>query len=183
MVCIIISMIFCLVLPINGALNYVRCIYEDYACYMYRDIFSWTDDDDAAIVGFITIPSLIIIYAAFLHYALIALRRPMKHKSRILPIFDFNRGFLRKLGRILSYICIYTMPLLIPLGIYVVYNTKCDPESYVCNEIPSFLVYLFPAALMFGALLFSIFYIIYLKKMWHRKKNNYRDDTEDWFIC
>ena len=81
------------------------------------------------------------------------------------------------------------MPWLIPIGIYVVYNTKRisdDPGEIFSNETFSAFVYLLPLVLAFGAWLFFNFYIIYfVKKIIIRKKKKngtYEDETDGWFV-
>ena len=117
-------MVFCLSLPINAVINYVRLIVDDYAWYIPKEAAGiFTDEDDSVIVMFMTIPSLIIIFAGFIHYLLIPLNKPENHHPKILPIFYFKNRFFKLIGKIISYICIYTMPWLIPIGIFIVYNT------------------------------------------------------------
>ena len=163
-----ISMAFCLILPINGAMNYVRWINDDYAWYVPKEAAGiLTDNDDSVIVMFLTIPSLIIIFVAFIHYLMIPLKKPQNHHPKILPIFYFKKGFFKFIGKVLSYICVYTMPWLIPIGIYIVYNTKRisdDPDEVFCNDTLPLFVYLLPMALAFGAWLFFNFYIVYFIK-------------------
>ena len=81
------------------------------------------------------------------------------------------------------------MPWLIPIGIYIVYNTKGisdDPDEVFCNDTSSLFVYLLPMALAFGAWLFFNFYMVYFVKkiiIHNRKKNGtYEDETEGWFV-
>lgn len=185
----LISMAFCLTLPINGAMNYVRDVSDDYAWYISKEAGIWTENDDAGIVMFMTVPSLIVIFVAFIHYLLIPLNKPENHHPKVLPIFCFKNGFFRFIGKVISYMCVYTMPWLIPIGIYIVYNTKKvsdEPDEIFCNDTLSFFVYLLPVALTLGAMLFFFFYIVYFIKkiiIYNRKKNGaYEDETEGWFV-
>ena len=185
----LVSLLFCLALPINAALNHVRQISDDYAWYVTKDEASTTYNDDAGIVVLITLPSLIVIFAAFIHYLMIPLNKPENHHPKILPIFYFKNGFFNIIGRMISYLCVYTMPWLIPIGIYVVYNTKRisdDPSEIFSNETFSAFVYLLPLTLAFGAWLFFNFYIIYfIKKIIIRKKKKkgtYVGETDGWFV-
>lgn len=185
----LISMAFCLILPINASLNYYREIIDDNAYYISKKADIWTENDDALIVGVVTVPSLVVIFVAFIHYLLIPLNKPQNHHPKILPIFYFKKGFISFVGKVISYICVYTMPWLIPIGIYIVYNTKGisdDPDEVFCNDTSSLFVYLLPMALAFGAWLFFNFYMVYFVKkiiIHNRKKNGtYEDETEGWFV-
>ena len=182
-------MAFCLALPINAAINYVRQMNDEEAWYIAVDYASTTYNDDAGIVMIMTIPSLIIIFVAFIHYLLIPLNNPENHHPKVLPIFYYKNGFFKFICKLISYICIYTMPWLIPIGIYMVYNTKKisdAPDEILCNYTLSGLVYLLPMALAFGAWLFFNFYIVYFIKkiiIHHKKKNGtYKDEVEGWFV-
>ena len=169
------SLAFCLFLPLYAAQNYVRFFYGDAAWYIPISDGVFNDENDGPMVGNIVIPSLLVIYATFFHHLLLPLIKPEHHQSRILPIFQFDNKFMKTLGKILSYICIFTMPVFIPLGVSYVYNTNVD-------FFFSPFVYLFPMMLMFGALLFIFFYVIYFIRMtllYRRKKDV---DEKEWFV-
>lgn len=179
----LISLIFCLALPIYASLNYVRVIYDERAVYYDRLddwISTFENTDDALIVFFITLPSLMVVYIPFLHYILIPLYKPELHHPKILPIFYFRHRIWSSIGKFLSYLCMYTMPIFIPLGIYFVYNTK--EEEYVYNDIPAAFVYLLPMGLLLGAWMFFVFYIIYFFRIIIKQKKNTRKEQEEWFI-
>ena len=175
----ILSLLFCLIVPLHAAINYVRLVINDIAWYMPSEDVFVTDNDDAPIVAYITIPSLIIIFATFIHYLLIPIMTPECHHPKILPIFFFKQKAIGYVGKILSYLCIYTMPVLIPIGIAYVYKTSME-------GIHTSFIYLFPAFLLMGAGLFVLFYMIFFARMIVmniREMNGlYNENDDEWFV-
>lgn len=177
----LISFAFCIVLPLHAALGYMRCLSEDYAYYMPYDELSYImEEDDMGMVLFLTLPSLFVIFITFFHYIWVALFKPDIHVPKILPIFVFKTRFMQQIGKILSHVCIYTMPVLIPLGICYVYNTKAEDGVY--NVISYAWIYLLPMLLMMGAGLFFVFYIAYFIKLIVQYVNRSSSEKEEWFI-
>ena len=158
--------------------------YEGVAYYLPYDERSYImEQDDAGLVLLITLPSLVVIFFTFFHYIWVALFKPEIHVPKILPIFVFKQRFMQQVGRILSIVCFYTMPVLIPLAICYVYNTKYEDLNYVHNLISSFWIYLLPMLLMMGAGLFFTFYVVYVIKLVIRYVNKgSATGKEEWFI-
>ena len=112
---IIASAFFCVELPLYAGHNYVRQMDYDCAWYIKKSRAETTGNDDAEETRNKTIPSVIIIYATFVHYLQIAIFLPKKHHNGILPILNARHEPFHILGKYLSYICVSTIPVLMPI--------------------------------------------------------------------
>ena len=148
---------FCIYLPLNAALNYVRQMNESHAWYTEIEFATSSYNNDKDVTLYVAIPSLIVLFTAFIHYLLIPILKPEKHHKGILPIFFFDEGLPYSGGKLLSTICVYTMPVLVPLGVYYVYSTSGYTDVL--------LMYLFLTLLMFGAFLFLVFYLVFFIRL------------------
>ena len=173
------SMLVCLLIPSYRAMYYVRHADEmdDTAWYTEAITSTSNHNDDAFVVYIITLPSMLVIYATFIHYLLLPLLRPEEHQRNILPIFHFKNKFLRAIGKGISCICLYTIPVLLPVGTYFAYGLTLT--SYM-------LIYIFPTMLAVGAFVFFNFYILYFicKLILHfkRKKGLPENNGEEWIV-
>lgn len=161
MVIFVLSLLICVYIPWYASAYYVRQMSDDCAWYVAIGEASSTFNNDAKL-AISVIYAVLIIYIAFICYYVRAIWYPQLHRRFVLPIFMFQNKKMRLIGDGLSYICMFTMPICIPILIYVTYNTRLTSVDFYAhyNDVDSFFVYATPLLLFMGAFLFFIFYIV-----------------------
>lgn len=150
----VLSLLICVYIPWYASAYYVRQMSDDCAWYIAIGEASSTFNDDEKLAVSV-IYAVLIIYIAFIYYYVRAIWYPQLHRRFVLPIFMFQNKKMRLIGDGLSYICMFIMPICIPILIYITYNTRLTSMDFYThyNDVDSFWVYATP-------LLFFIFYIV-----------------------